>query len=62
MKKTTKLQLKTNTVRVLQTPDLERVNGGDSLGCTAGAGCGGTSNPPKHTPGSGNPHNNGNGH
>lgn len=58
MKKTnTKLHLKTNTIRMLQTDDLDRVNGGNSMGCTGAAtGC---SHPPQHPPGSSNPHNNG---
>ncbi|HWO26387.1 MAG TPA: hypothetical protein VNO30_46985 [Kofleriaceae bacterium] len=60
MKKTsTKLHLKTNTIRMLQTDDLDRVNGGESMGCSVQAtGC---SHPPEHQPGSGNPHNNGGG-
>ncbi|HWO26390.1 MAG TPA: hypothetical protein VNO30_47000 [Kofleriaceae bacterium] len=60
MKKTnTKLHLKTNTIRMLQTDALDRVNGGGSFTCTdMMTGC---SHPPQHQPGSGNPHNNGNG-
>lgn len=53
MKKSrTKLQLKTNTIRMLQDADMDRVNGGASFGCTGGAtGC--SSHPPEHPPGSG---------
>jgi hypothetical protein len=61
MKKTnTKLQLKTNTIRMLQTADLEHVNGGrQTMGCTGAAtGC---SHPPQHPPGSGHNGHNGNG-
>lgn len=59
MKKTkTKLQLKANTVRLLQVSELDQVNGGDARRRSTFTGCNtnaqtGCSHPPNHPPTSG---------